>query len=220
ANGRNVALVTPDAKITWMCHPKPDSSAIFADLLGGTPAGYFAVFPERNSRPLGQRYRPGTMTLETRWSSLTVTDWLAHEDEPGQTTLIRRLTGRGRAQIEFCPRPEFGQMPTSLKPQPGGLAVLGSNEPIALYSPDVTWQLETSGTSQMATAVVDLDALGGSLVLELRCGTDSLAPPKLTVEQRLDNAERYWRDWLSTLRLPSVAHGEVARSALVLKGLV
>ena len=37
ANGRTVALLTPDARVTWLCHPRPDSAAIFADLLGGTP---------------------------------------------------------------------------------------------------------------------------------------------------------------------------------------
>ena len=45
ANGRTVALLTPDAKVTWLCHPRPDSSAIFADLLGGSPAGHFTVAP-------------------------------------------------------------------------------------------------------------------------------------------------------------------------------
>ena len=219
ANGRNVALVTPDARITWMCHPKPDSSALFADLLGGTPAGHFSIQPERNGRPLGQRYRPGTMTVETRWATLTVTDWLAHDDEDGRTTLIRRLTGRGKARIEFCPRPEFGQVPTSLQPIGDGLLVLGSNEPIALYSPGVDWNIDGDGHGDTATAIVDLDAVGGSLVLELRCGTDNVDPHPVPIEERQAAMETEWQTWLSKLRLPTLAHGEVARSALVLRGL-
>ncbi len=43
SNGRTVALVAPDSTITWLCHPTPDSSAVFADLLGGPPAGHFTV---------------------------------------------------------------------------------------------------------------------------------------------------------------------------------
>jgi hypothetical protein len=39
SNGQSVALLTPDARVTWMCHPEPDSAAVFADLLGGPPAG-------------------------------------------------------------------------------------------------------------------------------------------------------------------------------------
>ena len=35
ASPRSVALVTPDANITWLCHPEPDSAAVFAHLLGG-----------------------------------------------------------------------------------------------------------------------------------------------------------------------------------------
>ena len=34
------------------------------------------VAPARGGLPLGQRYRPRTMTVETRWSGLTVTDFL------------------------------------------------------------------------------------------------------------------------------------------------
>jgi trehalose-phosphatase len=217
ANGRNLALVTPEARVTWLCHPKPDSSAIFADLLGGTPAGHFSVCPERNGRPLGQRYRPGTMTVETRWSSLTVTDWLADDDTPGRTTLVRRLTGRGKVRIEFAPRPEFGQMPISLQPVGDGVLVLGSNEPVALYSPGVEWNLEDG--DEAGTAVFDLDTAGGELVLELRCGTDNLDPHPESAERRLTGADESWRAWLSGLRLPTLAHGEVARSALVLRGL-
>ena len=77
SNRRTIALLAPDAKVTWLCHPSPDSAAIFADLVGGSPAGHFSVRPAvRDGMPLGQRYRPGTLTVETRWSGLTVTDWL------------------------------------------------------------------------------------------------------------------------------------------------
>ncbi|HEX2417660.1 MAG TPA: trehalose-phosphatase, partial [Micromonosporaceae bacterium] len=218
-NGRTVALLTPDARVTWLCHPKPDSGALFADLLGGTSAGHFSVAPEPDKRPLGQRYRPGTMTVETRWSGLTVTDWLAHDDAPGRTTLVRWLTGRGKVRIRFAPRPEFGQMPTSLQPVGDGVLVLGSNEPIALYSPGVEWQVDGYGQGDSANAVVDLDALGGQLVLELRCGSNKLSPHAAPVQNRQHAADQDSRDWLARLRLPTLAHGEVARSALVLRGL-
>ncbi len=147
ANGRTVALLTPEAKVSWLCHPKPDSAAIFADLVGGSPAGHFSIAPERGGIPLGQRYRSGTMTVETRWSGLTVTDWLdkpARETTPdgpavvtGDSTLVRVLTGGGKAKVEFAPRPEFGQVAVQLQPLGDGLLVLGSNEPVALYSPGV-----------------------------------------------------------------------------------
>jgi hypothetical protein len=75
ANGRSLALVTPDATVCWQCVPGPASGAIFAHLLGGMSAGHFSVGPERKVLSLGQRYVNGTMTLETRWPGLAVADY-------------------------------------------------------------------------------------------------------------------------------------------------
>jgi trehalose-phosphatase len=230
SNGRTIALVAPDSTITWLCHPSPDSSAVFADLLGGPAAGHFTIAPaDRDGLPLGQRYRSGTMTVETRWSGLTVTDWLdgvADEmpmampgDADGRTSLIRVLSGTGRARIEFAPRPEFGQVSVALQPLGDGVLVLGPNEPIALHSPGVDWSIHDEGGHETARAIVDLEALGGRCVLELRFGTQSLEPPIVPADERQQRAEAAWRDWSASLTLPSVAPEAVLRSALTLRGL-
>ena len=180
ANGRTVALVTPDARINWLCHPRPDSAALFADLLGGSPAGHFSVAPLRGGLPLGQRYKPGTMTVETRWSGLTVTDFLDEtavagaDGDPGNT-LVRVLTGTGRATVEFTPRPEFGQVSIRLQPLGDGLVVLGSAEPMVLHAPGVEWTIVDDGGTDSAHATVDLGAFGGTLAMELRLGSTSVA---------------------------------------------
>ncbi|KXK58726.1 trehalose-phosphatase [Micromonospora rosaria] len=229
SNGRTVALLTPEAKVTWLCHPKPDSAAIFADLVGGSPAGHFSVAPERGGIPLGQRYRSGTMTVETRWSGLTVTDWLDRPSSDavppgpavvsGDSTLIRVLTGSGRVTLEFAPRPEFGQVAVQLQPTGDGLLVLGSNEPVALYSPGVEWEVDNDGGNETATATVDLSAAGGQVTLELRFGTQNLDHHRLTVHERQATAEQPWKEWVAGLRLPNTARDLVARSALTLRGL-
>jgi trehalose-phosphatase len=221
ANGRTVALLTPEARVTWLCHPKPDSAAIFADLLGGSPAGHFSVLPERERLPLGQRYRPGTMTVETRWSGLTVTDWLDRggPDAPADSTLVRVLTGTGRARLEFAPRPEFGQVGVRLQPLGDGLLVLGSAEPVALYSPGVDWDVSADAGYDVARATVDLSACDGQLLLELRFGTPNLDHPRVALAHRQAAAEQEWRDWTAGLRLPVDGGDLVLRSALTLKGL-
>jgi trehalose-phosphatase len=218
SNGRTVALVTPDARVSWLCHPRPDSGAIFADLVGGGPAGHFTVRPERGGIPLGQRYRPGTLTVETRWPGLTVTDWLESPDFTGRldSTLVRTLSGTGRIRLEFVPRPEFGQVRASLQPLGDGLLVLGSAEPVTLYSPGVDWDITVEGGYQSARAVVDLS---GSLTLELRFGTSSLDHPTVGLTERQATVEQPWRDWAAGLKLPRVARELVQRSALTLRGL-
>ena len=74
ADGKTVALVTPDARVTWLCHPRPDSAPVFAELVGGHSGGSLAVRPAHGGLPTAQRYVEGTLTLETRWAgSLSTT---------------------------------------------------------------------------------------------------------------------------------------------------
>ena len=231
SNGSTVALLAPDAKVTWLCHPRPDSAAIFADILGGPRAGHFSVAPERNGIPLGQRYRPGTMTVETRWSGVTVTDWLECEvpdgaalpagERPGgsASTLVRVLTGTAAARLEFAPRPEFGQVAIRLQPIEDGLLVHGCSEPIVLFAPGVEWKVFDDGGDDTARAVVDLAAAGGRVVIELRFDSASVRPYPGSIEDRQALTEKPWSDWAASLRLPEVAKKEVLRSALTLRGL-
>jgi trehalose-phosphatase len=218
ANETKVALITPDARVTWMCHPEPDSAAVFADLLGGTGAGHFTVKPERNGLPLGQRYLPGTSILETRWSQLLVTDYLDHYGEAHRTDLVRVITGATRAAITFAPRPEFGQVQVQLLTDDEGLRVVGTGDPIVLRSPGLNWQISSDGIHETAHAVVDLSQRE-PVVLELRCGTTDLSADPVAEAERRSRAARYWTDWLAELKLPEIERDLVARSALTLRGL-
>lgn len=217
-NSRAVALLTPDGKVCWQCVPGPASGAVFADLLGGPPAGYFAIRPQRDTLPLGQHYVPGTMTLQTRWSQLQVTDYLDHHTEPHRTDLIRVISGSVPAVVEFAPRPDFGQVAARLEPTADGLVVAGTAEPMVLRSPGTTWEIIKDGRHQIARAVVG-PAPGRPVVLELRCGTSDLAPHDLPEEQRQALSGAYWSQWQDGLDLPATEPDLVARSALTLRAL-
>ncbi|TQC50643.1 trehalose-phosphatase [Rhodococcus sp. WS4] len=218
ASPRTVALVTPDATLTWLCHPEPDSASVFAHLLGGPEAGHFSVGPHRSALPLSQRYIDSTMTVQTRWASLAVTDYLPHDVRQGRTDLTRVISGRAAAVVTFAPRPEFGQGQVILEAVSEGLRVHGTNEPIVLRSPGVQWNVTSDGNQQTAHAVVDPS--GGDIVLELRCGTEELGPSETPEEERRALAESYWSDWAKSLTLPTLKPDLMKRSALTLRGLV
>ena len=117
---RTVALLTPDSRVSWFCHPRADSPAVFAELLGGPTAGTFAIRPDPSRPPLSQRYVGETLVVETRWPGLRVTDYLdvAHGrvfEPPGRTDLIRVIEGDVRVVIEFSPRVDYGRVPTRLE---------------------------------------------------------------------------------------------------------
>jgi trehalose-phosphatase len=223
ANGRTLALLTPSAKVAWLCQPRPDSPAVFAALLGDDSAGYFSVAPHLPGKldviPLGQRYRPGTMTVQTRWSGLTVTDFLAG-DAP-DSALVRVLDGHVPVRIEFAPRPEFGQVPTRLQPVGDELRVYGSNEPMTLVAPGVEWEVIDDGGHHTAHAIVDLSRQGGTVTLELRFNGPTPAEVRSVADIRGQQieAERPWREWAASLRLPSRARELVRRSAMTLRAL-
>jgi trehalose-phosphatase len=232
-NGSTLALLTPEGTVSWLCHPRGDSPAVFAAMLGDDSAGYFSVRPTRTGRmgeslPLGQRYRYGTMTAETRWSGLTVCDWLDGEDS--ETSLFRMLSGSVPVRVSFAPRPEFGQVITRLEQVDDQLRVYGSNDPIRLIAPGVTWEIVDDGGHHTAHAIIDLSKMGGTVTLQLRLGgngdhregTEDEEPlaSSISINDRQFQAEQPWRDWTAKLRLPALARNLVLRSALTLRALV
>src|SRR5437870_9935721 len=62
------ALVAPSGNVEWMCLPRMDSPSVFGAILD-RGAGGFRFGPTDVSVPAARRYLPGTMVLETSWSS-------------------------------------------------------------------------------------------------------------------------------------------------------
>lgn len=222
SDGTNVALVDPEGAVVWMCHPAPDSGAVFAALLGGPSAGMLAVHPVSAKRPLSQAYVPSTMSVRTRWAGLDVIDFLdrSHRGDPvrsDQTRLVRVLTGTEPARIVFSPRPEFGQVSVHLVADELGVRVEGSAEPMVLKVTGASWDIHREGMHEVAVAVVD--PANGPCVVELRCGTGDLGDDVHDHQHRRTVTENHWRAWVSGLSMPALHQDAVLRSALTLKAL-
>src|SRR5205085_3269765 len=67
----------PGGAVEWLCLPRPDSPSVFGAMLDRS-AGAFRLGPVDISVPVGRRYLPGTMVLETTWQ--TRTGWLIVRD--------------------------------------------------------------------------------------------------------------------------------------------
>src|SRR5712691_1622701 len=65
----SAALVSRDGSIDWLCLPRFDSEACFAALLGDERYGYWQIAPARDFTRIRRRYRPGTLVLETEFST-------------------------------------------------------------------------------------------------------------------------------------------------------
>jgi trehalose 6-phosphate phosphatase len=222
---RTCALVSPQGRICWLCLPRIDSAALFAELLGGPTAGFFEICPVRSDsscEPAAQKYTGNGFVLQSDWGSLQVIDYLDCSggrpfQRAGRTDLIRVIAGHGRAKITFAPSINFGGLETRLRPSADGLTIEGMVDPCVLRAPGIRWTIAKEGMHE--SAVAELDVGGGPVVLELRYGTASLAPPAVPEPQRREQTERFWSVWAATLKLPD-SHAELLRrSALVLRAL-
>ena len=219
---RTAALVTDTGNVTWLCHPRLDSAAVFGELLGGPDAGCFRVRPMSSSDVLSQRYLPSSLIVETRWPELTVVDYLDCSPEraatsPGRTDLLRVLSGSGEASIVFAPRPDFGRSPTQLRVDGGVVEVLGSATPTVLVAHNVSWTIEREGVHETAHGTVQLGQT--PCVLELRLGTRDSTPDRRSEPARRITTHDHWQSWAQQLELPDVARELVLRSALMIKAM-
>lgn len=219
---RTLALATPAGRITWLCLPRVDSSALFAELVGGPAAGYFEVAAANGTHASAQRYDPDTFVLTTSWPDFSVCDYLDCSggrpfQRSGRTDLVRVIEGRGRVVVRFAPRLDFGRMHTRMLIREAGLEIEGTLDPITLYAPGVNWKLEDDGSHHTATATIDLDH--SPVVLELRYGNAGLKPLLVPETDRRRQTSLFWRGWAGTLALPTLQPDLLRRSALVLKAL-
>lgn len=223
---RTGALVDPGGRVVWMGAPRFDSPPLFAHLLGGSPAGYFEVAPADNRQPLSRGYEPNTLVLRTEYEGFLVRDYLDTSggrafQRAGRTDLVRvieRTTSAPvRIVLRFSPRIDFGRSPTRLRDAGGGLLVQGSMDACTLVSPGVTWTIQEDGPSHMAVAALDIPESG--LVLELRIGSASAIPSRITESHRRKATSLFWSGWADTLRYPPLHPDLCRRSAITLKSL-
>jgi len=234
SDGRMMGLVAPGSRLVWLCVPRIDGPALFAELLGGPAAGHFTVAPAAagGTPPPGHppadtaptvSYDGHSLVLRTTWPKLTVTDFLdCSAGRPGQragrSDFVRLVEGRGEVRITFAPRLDFGRTATRLVVRDGGLEIEDTIDPIVLRAPGVRWEIHEEGVHHTAVGTITLR--GEPLRLELRYGTGSLREQQsLAVEERYRLTKAHWESWADRLVLPARERGLVRRSALALKGL-
>ncbi len=219
---RTIAVVSPGARISWLCLPRLDSAAVFAELVGDGSAGSFEIAPADDASPPRCAYSGDSFVLMTEWQGLLVTDYLDCSNgrafqKAGRADLIRVIEGTRPARVRFAPRLDYGRIPTQLEIRDGGLEVKGSNDPTVLRSQGVKWHIRSEGVHHTAEAVVQPS--NSPVVLELRYGSANLKAVAEEEPERREQNRRFWSGWARSLKLPSVFPEHVKRSALVLKAL-
>jgi alpha,alpha-trehalase len=237
------ALIAPSGNVEWMCLPRMDGPSVFAAMLD-RQAGWFRLGPADVTVPVARRYLPGTMVLETTWS--TPTGWAVvrdvllvgpwrHESTRSRThrrapadhdadkvllRTVRCLSGYMDFLLECEPAFDYGR-------RRGVWHHIGEGYRQAQVGPDgdepqigLTTDLNLGFEGPRAIARRRLRA-GDRVFCALSWGDAS--PPQTfdDAHQRLASTADFWHDWISRGTFPDHPWRiYLERSALALKGLI
>jgi GH15 family glucan-1,4-alpha-glucosidase len=220
--------------------PRFDSPSVFGSILDRS-AGHFRFAPKGIMAPLSRRYEPGTLVLETTWStekgwvvirdSLTIAEWsesgegddhegISHEADFTLVRVAECIEGEVDLEMVCAPRFNYGaDSPIWTKGEFGEATAEGSKcgTKLALAT-DLNLEIGPG----RAEGSIHLKE-GDRAFCSLAWGEGIDAHPHSAPEsiERIDATQEYWREWLVQGSFPDHPwRVYLQRSALVLKGLI
>jgi GH15 family glucan-1,4-alpha-glucosidase len=236
------ALVAPSGNVEWLCLPRPDSPSVFGAMLD-RDAGLFRLGPADVHVPVGRRYVPGTLVVETTWQ--TRTGWIVVRD----ALLVGPWYDDTQRAVEYQRPPGDHEaehiLLRTIRCVNGHVEVLMNCDPAPDYGRgSVAWEYEGEGYNRAVARHEGSDLVLG-LTTDLRMGFEGKrAHASSTVREgderfvalswsnheapmtyqdaadRMWRTQEYWREWMNHGEFPDHPwRAALQRSALTLKGL-
>ncbi|WP_040408810.1 glycoside hydrolase family 15 protein [Aureimonas ureilytica] len=217
-----IALVAPDGRIDFFCHPSIDSPSLFCGLLDTGKGGEFRLWADAEGLTYRQIYLPDTNILLTRFLGKEgigeITDFMPTD---GSGRIVRRakaIMGPMRFRVEIRPAPEYGASSPSFRAVPGGFAVSwtrasdGGREEVFFYS-----SIELRLENDTITGAADLSE--DQSIYVVFCPGRAEAPPIEPgyARRAFFQTREFWHGWVRQGRYPTFWRELVVRSALTLK---
>ncbi|WP_279480995.1 glycoside hydrolase family 15 protein [Aureimonas sp. SK2] len=216
-----LALVAPDGRIDFLCHPDIDSPTLFASLLDPEKGGEFRFWATADGMGQRQIYLPDTNILLTRFLGPDgigeVSDFMPLD---GSGRIVRRakaIMGPVTFAIRLDPRPEYALAQPELSPTADGAAIAwtrpdGSRETIFLHT-SIPLRIEDG------TLAGEVTLREGETAFTVLCpGREGWSPADRDyVRVSFGETRKFWHDWVAHGRFPTFWRELVVRSALTLK---
>ena len=214
-----VALVTLDGTVDFLCWGTFDAPTVFASLLGGQEAGFFAIAPDLAGARKKQIYLPDTNVLVTRFLSqqavAEVTDLMpVGEGRQRLVRIVRVIRGEATFQVRCAPRFDYARSKHDIEERENGtIAFLPETGPaLRLLS---TAKLKVEGRD-VVTSFTLKKGEEHTFVIE-----DHDGEPPCNLEgygkKTFDATVAYWRAWMERSTYRGRWREMVNRSALILK---
>jgi GH15 family glucan-1,4-alpha-glucosidase len=231
------ALVSYDGSVEWLCLPRFDAPSVFAALLD-RDAGHFKMAPRGVVVPIGRRYEPGTLIIETTWvtdtgwavvhDALTIGRWVeqgkpdsrpptGHESDRSLLRIATCVDGEVEMEMECMPRFDYGAVAAEWGGgELGEARARGGGQELQVTS---DMEVAIDGATLRGTIRLREDE---SAFCAISWGDGALGGPRSSPEakERMESTSDFWRAWLRDGDFPDHPWRiHLQRSALVLKGL-
>jgi GH15 family glucan-1,4-alpha-glucosidase len=210
---RSAAVIGRDGSVDWLCLPRFDSGSCFSALLGGDAR--WSVAPAGRAVPVGRRYRPGSMVLETDLAceagTMRITDCMPLAEGP---QLVREVSAVEGA-VEVCSdlRLSFAN---------------GTRPPLWRRSPH-GWEAVAGPASVVLDGDVDFDLVDGAAVarfrvrpgrpVRLRLAWQGWGAAPRSDRKAVERTTELWQSWIAASTYRGDHRQAVERSLLVLQAL-
>ncbi len=220
---QSAALVSRHGSIDWLCLPRFDSQACFAALLADERYGYWQIAPAREITRVRRRYRPGTLVLETEFSTASgvvrLIDCMPVRDgDPVLIRLVEGVAGRVNMRMTLAARFEYGFTVPRVRPQNAARRIVAGDQSLWVFSP---LEVHTHDADLVALfSVGEGDRLPVAAVWRPSHRPAPAPPPASAL---VEQTAGWWRTWVAGLRHTDAGAGQwqdaVIRSLITLKAL-
>ena len=194
------ALVSRAGSIDWLCLPRFDSEACFAALLGDERHGYWQIAPAREITRVHRRYRPGTLVLETEFTTASgvvrLIDCMPPRGaDPVLIRLIEGVAGRVDMRMTLAARFEYGLSLPRVRQQDAARRIVAGGQSLWIFSP-----LEVRASEADLVAFFSVSQGDRIPVAAVWRPSHLPAPDPPPASALVEQTTGWWEDWVAGLR--------------------
>jgi len=213
------ALVGTNGSIDWLCLPRFDSDACFANLLGDEENGRWQIAPADPDHTVERRYRDDTLVLETTFITKTgivrLVDCMPiREEHPQVVRLVHAVEGSVDMRMELSMRFGYGSAVPWVRRIDGLLTAVAGPDGLALWTP-----AHTRGVDMQTVAEFTVHS-GEHVPFVLIYYPSHEDPPRpVDAAYAIDDTTMWWQEWARACNFEGEQCEAVTRSLITLKAL-
>jgi GH15 family glucan-1,4-alpha-glucosidase len=213
------AIVGRNGSIDWLCLPRFDSEACFAQLLGDESNGFWRIAPTADIVETRRRYRKDTLVLETEFETSTgvvrLIDCMPiREVHPQVVRVVEGVSGEVEVGMTLSMRFDYGSVVPWVRRSGSLVTAIAGPNGLSLWTP-----IHTHGEEKTTVAQFPVRA-GDQVPFVLTWFVSHEEAPR-PVDPRfaIEDTQSWWEDWASSLHFEGPWRDIVMRSLITLKAL-